>query len=129
MDYDDHCTVVIVIWDLPKCDFPPPLVGGGWEVFHALRRQRAPQRGRLAPPSRAAATSHAAAWVAALGHPADFFHGLIHANLQQELETIWPDGFQFSCKFMLMTADHFETLIFMVSAPFQAQISPFHPIC
>ena len=21
MDYDDHCTVVSVIWDLPKCDF------------------------------------------------------------------------------------------------------------
>ena len=34
MDYDDHCTVVIVIWDLPKCDSPPLWVGvgGGWEV-------------------------------------------------------------------------------------------------
>ena len=27
-------------------------------------------------------------WVAALGHPAEFFQALIHANLQQELETI-----------------------------------------
>ena len=37
MDYDDHCTVVIVIWDPPKCNFPPPLVGLG-----SVSQQRGP---------------------------------------------------------------------------------------
>ena len=56
----------------------------------------------------------------ALGHPADLLQVLIPANLKQELETVWPDAFQFSFKFMLMTADHSETLISeTLSSPMQ----------
>ena len=58
--------------------------------------------------------------MAALEHPADLLQVLIPANLKQELETVWPDAFQFSFKFMLMTADHSETLISeTLSSPMQ----------
>ena len=44
-------------------------------------------------------------------------------TMRKKSEVVGTDAFQFSFKFMLMTADHSETLIFNVSAPFQVQVS------